>query len=74
MTVAKPFSERATLTIPEVAATLGISTWLAYDRAARGELPVPVIKIGRRLLVSRAALDRALAADGPAAAPAASQR
>ena len=44
------------MTIPEAAKTLGISRGLAYQLAGRDELPVKVIKCGRRLLVSRQAL------------------
>jgi excisionase family DNA binding protein len=50
-----------TLSIPDVAKLLGISNNLAYEAAARGE--IPTVKIGRRVLVSRAALDRLLGAE-----------
>jgi len=50
--------ERVTLTITETARLLGIGRQLAYDRAKAGE--IPVLKIGRRLLVPRAALERML--------------
>jgi len=48
----------ATLTIPEAAALLGIGRSLAYEIATReGELAgVPVIRVGRRLLVPHARL------------------
>ncbi|MCX8032669.1 MAG: helix-turn-helix domain-containing protein [Thermoleophilia bacterium] len=46
------------LTIQEAAAILRISRGSAYEAARRGELPV--IRIGRRLLVSRVALERLL--------------
>ena len=46
--------ERPTLTIKEAAALLGISLHGAYDAAHRGELPV--IWIGRRMLVPTAGL------------------
>lgn len=48
------------LTLPEVAQVLRIGRNTAYDLARRGELPLPVIKCGRRLLVSKAALCRLL--------------
>lgn len=54
-------NERLTLTIDEAAKLLGIGRQLAYDRAKTGE--IPVIKIGRRLLVPRRALERLL--EGP---------
>ena len=48
----------ATLTVPEAADLLGIGRNLAYEIAKReGELAgVPVIKVGRRLLVPHARL------------------
>ena len=48
-----------TLTILEAAKALGIGRNTAYLAAASGELPV--IRIGGRLLVPRAALERLLA-------------
>jgi excisionase family DNA binding protein len=51
-------TERLTLTIEETAKLLGIGRQLAYDKAKTGE--IPVIKIGRRLLVPRCALERLL--------------
>lgn len=57
--------ERATLTVGECAKILGIGRQLAYDKCKpgpHGEPPViPVIKIGRRLLVPRSALLKLLA-------------
>ena len=47
-----------TLTIEEAAQELGISRNGAYQAAGRGELPT--IRIGRRLLVPRAALAQML--------------
>jgi len=41
-----------------VAKLLGVGRNQAYDAARRGQ--IPVLKIGRRLLVPRAALDRML--------------
>lgn len=50
--------EKATLTIKEAARYLGIGKNLCYDRVKTGE--IPVIKIGKRLLVPRRALDKLL--------------
>lgn len=50
--------EKLTLTIKETAKLLGIGRNLAYDRVKTGE--IPVIKIGRRLLVPRRALEKLL--------------
>jgi excisionase family DNA binding protein len=51
-------SERLTLTVEETARVLGIGRQLAYDRVKTGE--IPVIKVGRRLLVPRRALEKLL--------------
>jgi len=50
------------LTLPEVAQVLRIGRNTAYDLARRNALPVPVIRCGRRLIVSKAALKRVLEA------------
>ena len=55
--------ERLTYTLTEVASRLGISRALAYEAAHRGELPV--CRIGRRMLVPRAALVRLLEEASP---------
>lgn len=53
-----------TLTIDEAAQVLGISRYLAYEQARTGKIAgVAVLKVGRRLLVPRAALDRVLAGE-----------
>jgi excisionase family DNA binding protein len=49
---------RLTLSVEEAAEALGISRALAYESVRRGE--IPNIKIGRRILVPRVALDRLL--------------
>jgi excisionase family DNA binding protein len=54
---------RATYTIAEAAELLGIGRNCAYESAKSGSLPV--IRLGKRLLVPRAALDRLLAGEGP---------
>jgi excisionase family DNA binding protein len=51
--------DRLTYTLTEVADRLGISRALAYRAANRGELPV--CRIGRRMVVPRAAFLRLLA-------------
>lgn len=50
---------RLTYTVKEAATKLGISKNLAYDLARRGELP-GVIRLGKRLLISAAQLERLL--------------
>jgi excisionase family DNA binding protein len=56
-------AERLTLTVEETARLLGIGRQLAYDKVKTGE--IPVIKIGRRLLVPRPALEKLLADPKP---------
>lgn len=53
-----PMSERLALTVEEAGALLGISRDLAYDLVARRELPS--VRLGRRLVVPRRALEEAL--------------
>ena len=50
------------LTVDEAAAALRIGRGTAYEAIRRKELPA--IRLGRRLLVPRAALERMLAAGG----------
>ena len=52
--------EKMTLTISEVAALLGCSRNTAHSLAKSGELPVRVIKLGKRLVVSKAAIEQLL--------------
>lgn len=50
--------ESLTMTVPEVAAALKIGRGLAYEAVRRGE--IPVIRVGRRLLIPRRALAKLL--------------
>ena len=54
--------DRLTLTVEEAAGLLGISRNLAYELVARKELPS--LRLGRRVLVPRQALDRLLDVGG----------
>ena len=54
--------DRATLTIEETAELLGVSRGSAYEAARSGQ--IPVLRVGRRLLVPRQALDQMLTATG----------
>jgi excisionase family DNA binding protein len=58
--------DRQTLTVEEAAHVLGIGRSAAYQAVARGELPS--LRIGRRLLVPRSALDRLLTGESVGAA------
>ena len=50
--------DRLTFTVCEVAELLGISRTSAYECVRRGE--IPSITLGRRVVVSRAAIERLL--------------
>ena len=49
---------RLTYSVEETARRLGVGRSSAYEAIRRGELPI--IRVGRRLLVSRVALERML--------------
>jgi excisionase family DNA binding protein len=55
----KPSADRLTYDVEEAGIKLGIGGTQAYEAAKNGELPT--IRIGKRLLVPKAALDRMLA-------------
>jgi excisionase family DNA binding protein len=59
-------SEREVFSVDEVAERLGLSRNSAYEAVRKGE--IPSVRIGRRILVSRVALDRLLAGQQPVAA------
>lgn len=54
--------ERKTLTVEEAGRVLGLGRSAAYNAAKRGQLPT--LRIGHRVLVPRAALDRLLDGEG----------
>jgi len=54
--------EKLVYTVPEVSELLGISSIHGYLMAKRGELPV--IRLGRRIVVPKAALEKLLANAG----------
>jgi len=53
-------SEKLTLTIKETAALLGVDHKLLYRQAKEGNFPA--VRLGRRLIVGRLALDQWLGA------------
>jgi excisionase family DNA binding protein len=55
---------KLTLTVPETAALLGISRAHAYELVARHELPA--LRLGRRVLIPRHAIDHILRAENNA--------
>lgn len=56
-------SQRLTMNVEEAAVVLGISRASAYQAVTRGE--IPCIRIGRRILVPKAALERMLEGAAP---------
>lgn len=56
----------AVLTVEEAGRLLGIGRGLAYEAARRGD--IPTLRIGRRLVVPRAALERLLSDPGTTSA------
>ncbi len=54
--------DRLTYTVTEAAALLGVSRTTAYECVRRGE--IPSLTLGRRVVISRVALERML--DGSA--------
>ena len=54
--------ELATYLVPEAGRILGVGRDVAYEAAARGE--IPVIRLGRLIRVPKAALERFLESGG----------
>ena len=50
-------NERRTISLEEACRALGIGRSLGYELARRGEFP-GLLKLGRRFLISRVALER----------------
>ena len=50
--------DKLTFSVDETAKILGVGRNSAYEAIARGE--IPVVKVGKRLLVPKAALERLL--------------
>lgn len=50
--------QRATVTVAEAASIIGIGRGLAYEMARTGRLPV--VRLGRRIVVPKARLDALL--------------
>lgn len=58
--MAQEVVDRQTMNLADVAKVLGISRPVAYALAQRGEFPVPVIRLGRRMVVSKRAVEALL--------------
>lgn len=55
--------QRLTMTVEEAAVALGISRASAYEAVGRGE--IPCIRIGRRILIPKVALEKLLEGASP---------
>ncbi len=60
MVIGTEAKQPLTMTIEEAARAFGIGRGTAYLAARRDELPVPVIRVGRRMMVSRVAVEAVL--------------
>lgn len=49
-----------TLTVPQVAAIVGVSEWAVYTHIRAGDFPIPHLTVGRKILFARAAVDAVL--------------
>jgi excisionase family DNA binding protein len=54
-------NQALTLTVEQAASALGVSRTIAYEAIRQGE--IPSVRIGRRILVPKSALDRLLSGD-----------
>lgn len=52
-----------TLSVEAAAAALGVSTWALYTAIRDGRSPVAFVRVGRRIVIPRPALERLLAGD-----------
>jgi excisionase family DNA binding protein len=53
-------STSAAYSVDEVAALLGVNRLTVYSAIKRNEAPFPIVRIGRRIVVPKAAVDRML--------------
>ena len=61
MKIPSPTQLCLTLTVEETAEILGVSRTFAYEAVRRGE--IPSVRIGRRILIPKVALERLLGCD-----------
>jgi excisionase family DNA binding protein len=55
------YENKVVFTVTEMGKILGIGRNAAYNAVSRGD--IPVIRLGRRILISKVALDKWLAGD-----------
>ncbi len=53
----------ATYQAHELAELLGLSTWAIYESVKNGDCPVAPIRVGRRIVFSKAVTDKLLGMD-----------
>ena len=53
-----PEAKRATVDVATAASILGVHKATLYEAIERGDAPVPVIRLGARILIPREALER----------------
>jgi len=53
-------SSPAVYSAAEASALYGVSEWAWYQSVHRGDCPAPVIRVGRRMVHPKAAVDRQL--------------
>ncbi len=58
-----PSLQGLTTTVEEAAELLSVSSWTLYKAIRQGQSPVPVIRVGRRILVPTAHLRRLVGID-----------
>jgi len=51
---------RQTLTVDELSAALSVSPWTLYEAIRRGDSPVQPIRVGRRIIFAKAAVEQLL--------------
>jgi excisionase family DNA binding protein len=56
----RPTSGTATYSVDEVAQLLGVNRLTVYQAIQRQETPFPIVRIGRRIVIPRAAFNRVL--------------
>jgi excisionase family DNA binding protein len=65
MSVKLPRPGSQTYTIDQLSELLGLSRNSTYAAAAKGDLPFPVIRVGKRLIAPKRSVDRMLGIGEP---------
>ena len=62
-------TQRSTVTLTKACRVLGVHRSTGWELHKRGEFPLPVLKVGHRLLVAKVHLERFLLDGGSAVRP-----